>query len=163
RPVPLQPATAALRATFPVRQENRPVRAQTDQRARSCQPARPLCIFVAVSSAPWRFVPLPRFLLRAPLLPLPPFGAAARRRLLADPAVRPQVRLRRAPSLLRGPDRARWLAFGVPFGEEREAEIDARLARILDASDRWIAWPALRAVAGSASDRRGAGDADADA
>jgi thiopeptide-type bacteriocin biosynthesis protein len=69
------------------------------------------------------------------------------RALLEDPEARDQVHLRCAPSLLRGADRVRWLAGGADVAEEREADLDARLARILDACGDWTPWPALRAAA----------------
>ena len=73
--------------------------------------------------------------------------AALGRALLEDRAIRSQVYLRHAPSLLRGADRVRWLAFGAALAEERQADLDARLARILDASRAWAPWAVLRAAA----------------
>jgi lantibiotic biosynthesis protein len=89
--------------------------------------------------------------------------AALGRALLEDPAIQTQVQLRHAPSLLRGPDRARWLAFGESEADEREADLDARLARILDAAACWSRWDAVRAAV-NADDRGAAdsGDEDAD-
>src|SRR6185369_10455137 len=86
--------------------------------------------------------------------------AALGRALLDDAEVRAQVRLRRAPSLLRGPDRVRWLAFGAPFAEEREAEADARLGRILDACEAWTPWPAARDAAAGGDGGDGTEDVD---
>ncbi len=77
------------------------------------------------------------------------------RALLEDPEVRDQVHLRAAPSLLRGADRVRWLAGGAGMAEEREADLDARLARILDACGDWTPWPALRAAAAGIRDSDG--------
>jgi len=74
------------------------------------------------------------------------------RALLDDPAIRAQVRLRRAPSLLCGLDRVRWLAFGASAAEQREAELDDRLAYILDAAHEWTPWATVRQVAESYAD-----------
>ncbi len=81
------------------------------------------------------------------------------RALVEEPGIRNQVHLRAAPSLLRGADRVRWLAGGAGMAEEREADLDAQLLRILDACADWTPWPAARAAAG---DPRG-GDEGADA
>ncbi|HET6147813.1 MAG TPA: thiopeptide-type bacteriocin biosynthesis protein [Polyangia bacterium] len=78
--------------------------------------------------------------------------AALGRALLADLAIRGQVRLRRAPSLLCAPDRIRWLAFGESMAEQREAELDDRLAHILDAAQDWSTWAAVRQAAESPAD-----------
>jgi thiopeptide-type bacteriocin biosynthesis protein len=79
--------------------------------------------------------------------------AALGRALLDDAGVRAQARLRHAPSLLRGPGRARWMAFHAPvMAAERQAEVDARLARLLDACRGWTPWPAARAAAGGSDD-----------
>jgi lantibiotic biosynthesis protein len=72
---------------------------------------------------------------------------ALARALLDDPAVRGGTGLRVAPSLLRRADGVRWIAAGDPFGEWRDAELDDRLAAILDAGRRWTAWPRLRDAA----------------
>ena len=82
------------------------------------------------------------------------------RALLADPLIRAQVRLRRAPSLLCGPDRVRWLAFGETAAEQREAELDDRLAYILDATQGWSAWAAVHQVADAHNDSDGNADND---
>ncbi len=89
------------------------------------------------------------------------------RALLDDPQVRTQAHLRRAPSLLRGADRVRWLAGGARLSEEREADLDARLARILDACGDWTPWPAVRAAAAGMGEPQvasdgGDGDRDSD-
>ena len=90
--------------------------------------------------------------------------AALGRALLEAPAIRVQAQIRRAPSLLRGADRIRWLAFGADGAETRQAELDARLARILDASGAWTSWRAMRAAASgeSADTTRGSPDDDGD-
>ncbi len=88
------------------------------------------------------------------------------RALLDDPALRLQAHLRHAPSLLRGADRIRWLAFGTPLAEEREADLDARLTRILDACRDWAPWSTVREAAteeGSDEDDHADADADTDA
>ena len=53
-------------------------------------------------------------------------GCAPRRRLIASGAT------------------VRWLGPGDPFVEEREAELDERLAAILEAAGAWTPWPALQ-------------------
>ena len=86
-------------------------------------------------------------------------AAAFGRALLDRAEVRPDVRLRATPSLLRSGQTIRWLAPAEPFVAPREAELDARLARILDAAVAWTPWAALRrAAAEDTSD-----DAPADA
>jgi len=83
------------------------------------------------------------------------------RALLDDPAVRERVRLRCAPSLMRGPGAAAWIGPSGPpglsgaafdtddgFGERCEAEVDDRLASVLDAAARWTGWPEVRRAAG---------------
>jgi len=75
--------------------------------------------------------------------------AALGRALLDDPAVRGRVRVRAAPSVVRGAgDVVRWIGPGDPFGETRRAELDARLAAVLAATARWASWPAARRAAG---------------
>ncbi|HEY2900166.1 MAG TPA: thiopeptide-type bacteriocin biosynthesis protein [Polyangia bacterium] len=73
-------------------------------------------------------------------------AAALARALLAEPAHRTGVRLRQAPSLVRAGDSIRWLAMGDGGAEDRQADCDARLARLLDAASDWTLWPALRAM-----------------
>src|SRR5882724_5825367 len=80
------------------------------------------------------------------------------RALLQDATIRAQVRLRHAPSLLQGEDRVRWLAFGEDAAQEREAEQDTRLERILEVTDRWSSWDKVREVIDDDADA----DADAD-
>ena len=79
--------------------------------------------------------------------------AALGRALLDDAAARPRARLRAAPSLVRTATSVRWLALGDDDAEERVAELDARLAAILDATTRWTPWATARRAAG-ASDAR---------
>jgi thiopeptide-type bacteriocin biosynthesis protein len=88
--------------------------------------------------------------------------AALGRALIEDRAIRSQVFLRHAPSLLRGADRVRWLAFGAEMAEERQADLDARLARILDASQAWAPWAAVRAAARDEADHADHADNDND-
>jgi thiopeptide-type bacteriocin biosynthesis protein len=79
--------------------------------------------------------------------------AALGRALLERAELRAAVRLRAAPSLARAPGLIRWLGPGEPFGELREAEVDARLGAILDLTEAgWTPWPAVRAACGAASD-----------
>lgn len=86
------------------------------------------------------------------------------RALLETPEVRNQAHLRCAPSLLRGKDRVRWLASSGGMAEEREADLDPRLLRILDACPDWTPWPAVRrAIATPRSGRPRESDAHADA
>jgi thiopeptide-type bacteriocin biosynthesis protein len=79
---------------------------------------------------------------------------AATRTLLDDPELREQTRVRTAPSAMAAGTMVRWLGPGEPFVEEREAELDERLAAILEAAGAWAPWPAVREAAG--------GDGDAD-
>jgi thiopeptide-type bacteriocin biosynthesis protein len=79
---------------------------------------------------------------------------AATRTLLDEPEVREQIRLRAAPSAIASGRTVRWLGPGDPFVEEREAELDERVAAILEAAHGWAPWPAVRELAG--------GDGDAD-
>ncbi len=79
------------------------------------------------------------------------------RALLDEPTVRERVALRIAPSLLRAPGGVRWIGPGDPFGEWREAELDDRLAAILEAAVEWTAWPRVREAA-----RIGGEDEDGD-
>ncbi|MES1164273.1 MAG: thiopeptide-type bacteriocin biosynthesis protein, partial [Verrucomicrobiota bacterium] len=72
---------------------------------------------------------------------------ALARALLDDPAVRERVAVRVAPSLLRGPDGVRWIGPGDGFDDWREAELDERLAAILEAAGTWVAWPRAREAA----------------
>jgi thiopeptide-type bacteriocin biosynthesis protein len=76
--------------------------------------------------------------------------AALGRALLDDDALRAKVKLRSAPSLARGAGAVRWLGPGEPFAEERVAEIDERLAAILDATAGWAPWPRVRTAAARA-------------
>lgn len=82
------------------------------------------------------------------------------RALLEEPDVRDQAHLRCAPSLLRGQGRVRWLAGSAGIAEEREADLDARLLRLLDACNNWTPWPVARAAAGDTRDDDGGADAD---
>jgi thiopeptide-type bacteriocin biosynthesis protein len=82
--------------------------------------------------------------------------AALGRALLDEEPTRQKVKLRVAPSLVRGAGAARWLGPGEPFVDERVAELDARLAAILDAAAAWTPWAAVQGAA-----RRAAPDADA--
>jgi thiopeptide-type bacteriocin biosynthesis protein len=97
---------------------------------------------------------------RAALAPTWARMAALGRALLDDDATRARVRLRAAPSLLRGATTVRWLAPGEPYVEERVAELAGGLGDILDATERWTAWSAARRAARAFS--RGAGGADLD-
>ncbi|HET6284169.1 MAG TPA: lantibiotic dehydratase, partial [Polyangia bacterium] len=74
-------------------------------------------------------------------------AAAFARALLDRAEVRRDVLLRVTPSLLQSGQTIRWLAPAEPFVVEREAELDARLARILDAAAAWTPWAALRRAA----------------
>jgi thiopeptide-type bacteriocin biosynthesis protein len=74
--------------------------------------------------------------------------AALGRALLDDADVRARVRLRAAPSLAYGPGGARWTGPGEPFGEAHEAELDARLARVLGATAQFAPWPSVRRALG---------------
>ena len=87
---------------------------------------------------------------RAHLAPSWARMAGLARALLEDPEAREQLHLRCAPSLLRGADRVRWLASGADVAEEREADLDTRLARILDACGDWTPWPDVRTAAAGA-------------
>ncbi len=73
------------------------------------------------------------------------------RALLDDPAVRERVNLRVAPSLMRAPGAVSWIGPAPEgsdrFDEWREAELDERLAAVVDAAARWADWPAVRRVA----------------
>jgi thiopeptide-type bacteriocin biosynthesis protein len=98
------------------------------------------------------------------------------RSLLDDPAIREQVRLRCAPSLVRAPDRLRWLALaddddddddddGDATSGARDAEPNPRLDRIIDiACTGWTAWAAARTVARQGTDTPDgeSGDHDSD-
>jgi thiopeptide-type bacteriocin biosynthesis protein len=64
------------------------------------------------------------------------------RELLDQPEVRARARVRVTASALRGASRVTWIGPGEPFGVEHSAIIDAGLAAILDAADRWTPWPA---------------------
>ena len=70
--------------------------------------------------------------------------AALGRALLDDAATRPRARLRAAPALVRTASTARWLAFGDDAAEERVADLDERLAAILDATTGWTSWARAR-------------------
>ncbi len=70
--------------------------------------------------------------------------AALGRALLDDAATRPRARLRVAPSIVRTASTARWLAFGDDTAEERVADLDERLASILDATTGWTSWARAR-------------------
>jgi thiopeptide-type bacteriocin biosynthesis protein len=74
---------------------------------------------------------------------------ALARALLDDPAVRARVRLRTAPSALRGAATVHWLGPGEPFSEERAADLDQPLTAILDATIGWTPWPEVGAHATS--------------
>ncbi len=84
------------------------------------------------------------------------------RALLDEAEVREQTRLRVAPSAVRAAAGVvRWIGPGEPFGELRVAEVDDRLAAVLDAADRWAPWPAVRERV-SPDDGESDGDAEAD-
>jgi thiopeptide-type bacteriocin biosynthesis protein len=70
--------------------------------------------------------------------------AALGRALLDDAATRSRARLRAAPSLVRAASTIRWLAFGDDAAEERVADLDERLAAILDATAGWTSWARAR-------------------
>src|SRR4051812_27074253 len=86
--------------------------------------------------------------------------AALGRALLDEETIRERVKLRSAPSLVRGATTARWLGPGEPFMEERIAEVDGRLGAILDAAAAWTAWATVRGAARRA--QRGADALDVD-
>src|SRR2546421_298953 len=106
------------------------------------------------------YVAINLFLLRAPLLPWTADGDPARR-LLDVPAARAQARLRHAPSLLGGNGRVRWLAFGDGAAEQREADLDERLVRVLAVSGEWTDWTSVRRFAGAETEAYDDGDAPA--
>ncbi|HXI57894.1 MAG TPA: thiopeptide-type bacteriocin biosynthesis protein, partial [Polyangia bacterium] len=73
-------------------------------------------------------------------------AAALARALLDDPQIRPSVRLRQTPSLLRAADSVRWLVPGEGSAQERVAELDATLDRLLAAARDWTPWATLATV-----------------
>ncbi|HVU51393.1 MAG TPA: lantibiotic dehydratase, partial [Polyangia bacterium] len=97
---------------------------------------------------------------RAVLAPTWARMAALGRAILDDEEARARVRLRAAPSLLRGATTVRWLAPGDPYAEERVAELEGGLCEILDATERWTAWSAARRAARAFSRGAGGGDLD---
>ncbi|MES1165053.1 MAG: lantibiotic dehydratase, partial [Verrucomicrobiota bacterium] len=90
--------------------------------------------------------------------PVPVFGPswarvdALARALLDEPAVRERVAVRVAPSLLRRPGGVRWIGPGDPFGDWREAELDERLAAVVETAAAWVAWPRVREAVGVEDD-----------
>ena len=81
---------------------------------------------------------------------------ALARALLDEPAFRERVRLRSAPSVVRGAATVHWVGPGDPTGETHTADLDDRLRAILELTGGWAPWPEVRALA------RGDDDADAD-
>jgi thiopeptide-type bacteriocin biosynthesis protein len=73
-------------------------------------------------------------------------AAALARALLDDPEIRSGVRLRQTPSLLRAADNVRWLVPGEDAAQERVAELDFTLERLLAASRGWAPWTTLATV-----------------
>ena len=85
--------------------------------------------------------------------------AALGRALLAEPELRPFVRLRIAPSLMAGGGQAVWLALVSDGLDVRSSEIDAVLGAVIDRAQAWIPWLALsKVVEAAVSDE--AGDVD---
>ena len=82
------------------------------------------------------------------------------RRLLEDAEIRPHVRLRAAPSVLRGPEEALWLAMEEDGLCQQSAELDAGLEAVLDAAPEPAPWSRVRAALARAV---ASADADADA
>jgi thiopeptide-type bacteriocin biosynthesis protein len=80
--------------------------------------------------------------------------AALGRALLDDDALRDRVRVRLAPSVLRGATTLRWLAPEEPFPrgdapiDERVLDLDDALAALVEATADWTPWPRARAAAG---------------
>src|SRR5450432_2642451 len=72
---------------------------------------------------------------------------ALARALLDEPAVRERVRLRSAPSAVRGAATVQWVGPGDPMAETHTADLDDRLQAILDLTQRWAPWPEVRARA----------------
>ena len=70
--------------------------------------------------------------------------ASLARALLDDATTRPGTRLRVAPSIVRTAATVRWIAFGDDAAEERVADLDERLAAILDATTGWTSWARAR-------------------
>jgi thiopeptide-type bacteriocin biosynthesis protein len=66
------------------------------------------------------------------------------RELLDDADLRARTRFRLAPSAFVGATHVRWLGPGEPFGETREATLDAMLATIVAATHRWAYWSEVR-------------------
>ncbi len=80
--------------------------------------------------------------------------AALGQALLDQPAIRAHVRLRAAPSLLRGPETATWLAFDSHGSDaerggglaDRSVELDPVMAAVLDAAAAPAPWGDVRAA-----------------
>jgi len=87
--------------------------------------------------------------------------AALGRALLDRSELRAQVRLRRAPSLTCGERTMTWLGPGEAddFCEERTAELDDALERVVRTCEEWAEWPVVRAAAAAVL---GGGDEDED-
>jgi lantibiotic biosynthesis protein len=85
---------------------------------------------------------------------------ALARAMLDEPDVRERVRLRRAPSALCGERTVQWVGPGDPFDDVRTAELDERLAGVLEATERWRPWPEVRTLVCGDGDPAAAGDAD---
>ncbi len=85
---------------------------------------------------------------------------ALARALLDEPAVRERVRLRSAPSAVRGAATVHWVGSGDPMAETHTADLDDRLQAILDLTQRWAPWPEVRARA--RGDDADVGDGDGD-
>jgi lantibiotic biosynthesis protein len=87
---------------------------------------------------------------------------ALARALLDEPAVRERVRLRVAPSAVRGAATVHWVGPGDPMAETHTADLDDRLRAILELTDGWAPWPEVRACARAADADADAGDGDGD-
>jgi len=85
--------------------------------------------------------------------------AALGQALLAEPEIRPYVKLRIAPSLLAAGAQAVWLGSSSDGLEVRSSEIDSVLASVLEHAQEWTPWPALGEAVKTAT-RGEAGDVD---
>ena len=85
--------------------------------------------------------------------------AALGRALLAEPELRPSVKLRIAPSLMAAGVQAVWLGFGSDGLEVRQSEIDCVLAAVMEHAQEWTPWSTLGDAVGSATGGE-AGDLD---
>jgi thiopeptide-type bacteriocin biosynthesis protein len=81
------------------------------------------------------------------------------RALLDQPEIRPQVRLRIAPSLMAAGTQAVWLGLGRDGLEVRSSEVDAVLDAVIECAQEWTPWAVVsEAVEAAASSE--AGDVD---